>query len=85
MSAETNRPLHPLQGCKRWKQNLPCKEVGLGVNVKGCQPFDYLKDLHGLWHPGVKEPHISIYTANTWVSHRQAVPKPDPKAQEMEP
>lgn len=55
------------------------------MNVKSRQPFDYLKDLHGLWHPGVEEPHISVYTANTGVSQCQAVPGPDPKAQGTEP
>lgn len=55
------------------------------MNVEGRQPFDYLKDLHGLWHPGVKEPHISVYAANTGVSQRQALPSPDPKARELRP
>lgn len=41
------------------------------VNVKGRQPFDYLQDLHGLGHPGVEEPHVSVDTANTRVPERQ--------------
>lgn len=55
------------------------------MNVKSRQPFDYLKDLHGLWHPGVEEPHVSVHTANTGVSQGQAVPGADPKAQGTEP
>lgn len=50
------------------------------VNVEGCEAFDYLEDLHGLWHPGVEEAHVSIHTANTGGSQRQAVPRPGPAA-----
>lgn len=79
-AAEINRPLFSLHGCKRQNKNLPCKEVGLRVNVKSCQPFDYLEDLHGLWYPGVEEAHVSIHTANTGGSQRQAVPRSGPAA-----